>query len=724
MADIRSSPLPDNQDQATFIPIVDLFAGAGGLGEGFNACRGGQAFRTVLSIEQNAEACQTLRLRALFWKLKREEKSLRTKEYRESIQSQKTLQDFFRKHHNFDENKEVWATTLDPNSSDEVIRRIEEALGDKIKDHWVLVGGPPCQAFSLAGRSRMRYRDGSPESDLRPSLYKVYLDILKELEPTIFLMENVESLLSAKLKSEDDTGVDGVSTEEETAEVLVMPRIIKDFKDKKYDLHHVSHHDDEEIEDRRFVVESERHGIPQQRHRVIIMGIHTSLGKVIPQRLDPKPDEYHTTGTALKGLPGIVSKVSRRPMLTTDEWRQMILGFHDDEWWLHPDHLKCKQDEFDELKDTTKSSLKPEASTDIRPCEANIPQPDCFDDPWTHPLDHEPRRHMVDDLRRYLFASYYAALHDGASPHLHDFPPELFPKWSRIRIDSPRRSCQFKRRKPCYEITFTDPSNGWPKWATAATNTKGVRLFLTYKPEQDDRLPKFSCGPDDGFSVRRGTLVLKVKRKQSSVGDPPDSIHLLRLDKDKTQVLTTHSSQCKIKPIDTEHQHFTIENPSNGWPRWAGAAMSDIRLRLRYEPDEASGQQSSEDDFELAGAELSVEVEMDKKIIRKDLLELTLINLDNLTHFSDAFVVQPPDKPAFTITCHAGKDGHKSIHHEPWQCRSLTVREVARIQTFPDNYLFFGKPTKQFIQVGNAVPPKLAEQLADIVIDTLDTIAT
>lgn len=84
-------------------------------------------------------------------------------------------------------------------------------------------------------------------------------------------------------------------------------------------------------------------------------------------------------------------------------------------------------------------------------------------------------------------------------------------------------------------------------------------------------------------------------------------------------------------------------------------------------------------------------------------------------HFGNRYTVQEYDKPGRTVVAHLYKDGNLFIHPDSTQERTFTVREAARVQSFPDDFEFKGSRTNQFKQVGNAVPPLMAQQIAKAV---------
>jgi len=77
------------------------------------------------------------------------------------------------------------------------------------------------------------------------------------------------------------------------------------------------------------------------------------------------------------------------------------------------------------------------------------------------------------------------------------------------------------------------------------------------------------------------------------------------------------------------------------------------------------------------------------------------------------------DQPARTVLAHLGKDGYSHIHYDSAQARTISVREAARLQSFPDGFLFCGTMNPAFRQIGNAVPPLLAHALATEIMRTL-----
>ncbi|MFN9455035.1 MAG: DNA cytosine methyltransferase [Gemmatimonadota bacterium] len=485
------------------IKVIDVFAGPGGLGEGFSSYRGGgpdRRFELALSIEKDPVAHRTLRLRAFTRQFAGRHRPAAYFAHIRGELSWQQLAGLFPVESAIAD-REALNLTLGPGAVEDVRARVAKALGRT--DRWVLVGGPPCQAYSLVGRARRRGSKGyDPKTDERQTLYVEYLQILADHAPPAFVMENVKGLLSAQLDSRGLFDRIRIDLHDPAAALLREGRKASTRR-PRYELRALVADDSLATDDpRRYVVRAERFGIPQRRHRVILVGVRSdACGRVPSLRVS---SEQQSVQSALEGLPRIRSGLSRTED-SSEAWLKAVSGSLRRGWLSQLD-----PDVRDRVRQVVQSISAPRAGRGGEVLGA--PDDDLV-------LNHSARGHIVEDLDRYLFASCFASVR-RASPVLAEFPRALLPAHANVRGD-------------------------------------------------------------------------------------------------------------------------------------------------------VSG-----------------------------------------TVFSDRFRTQLAGEPSTTVTSHISKDGHYYIHHDPSQCRSLTVREAARLQTFPDDYFFCGPRTAQYQQVGNAVPPKLAKQIA------------
>lgn len=509
------------------IPVVDLFAGPGGLSEGFSAYRNGSYFHTTLSVEKDNWAHKTLELRSF---VRQFSKGGLPKQYYqyirgEGITRKNLMESFPEKHSNAE--KIAWHAELGQKPLAEVIEKVSQAIGDS--EHWVLLGGPPCQAYSTIGRAR-RSNDIHFEKDHKHTLYREYLKIVAALRPTVFVMENVKGILSASLNGEQ-----------------IFPRILADLRDPLEALSdsdlsempslNVDHHyrvysfvqeavDELLLKPEDYLIKSEDYGVPQNRHRVILLGIRRDFDFGPHPVLEPI-DTPFTFRDVLANMWPLRSRISKGD-IGTEEWKVRVskcLNNH-----------QLKTEKFKDVRERMINAV--ERIEYGLGCGGQFVPGNCTPDElsgWLYDpeiggaVQHETRGHMDSDFWRYLFASSFAEVH-GHVPKLEHFPKFLWPNHKNAKADK------------------------------------------------------------------------------------------------------------------------------NG----------------------------------------------------------------RVQNFRDRFRVQVWHEPSSTVTAHLRKDGHYFIHPDPSQCRSVTVREAARLQTFPDNYFFEGPRGKQYEQIGNAVPPYLAYHLADIISEILD----
>ena len=443
-------------------PLVDIFAGPGGLGEGFAQVYGNDdspAFQPVASIEEDRYAYQTLLLRHFFRSFRPEEVPDSYYDYLACRISKEELVEKNKKHWELAQDSAL-QISLEKENHNHVKKIISQRLRGKKK--WALIGGPPCQAYSTVGRSRMM---GVPdfEGDERHFLYREYLQILIDHKPPVFVMENVKGLLSAKIKGQ--RMIDKILKELSSP----MEAIKGEGNGLNYSLFSPASPKEINGDPDSFVIKAENHGVPQARHRMFILGVRSDFVDNI--RLSPlKKKEHPTLEQIIGNMPKIRSGVSRQKD-SGDLWKGIMAAANESAW------LKSSDKNSKSVKSAINSAVREIQSSSLQTCETSYTPPGVMR-PWYYDgrlpvlTSHEARSHMESDLHRYLFVSAYGAALDK-SPRLSDFPEELLPAHKNVN---------------CKERAFSDRFRVQLKSTFCTTVTSHIskdgHYFIHYDPAQ------------------------------------------------------------------------------------------------------------------------------------------------------------------------------------------------------------------------------------------------
>ncbi|MBS1597063.1 MAG: DNA (cytosine-5-)-methyltransferase [Bacteroidetes bacterium] len=237
--------------------FIDLFAGAGGLSEGF--IRAG--YHSIAHVEIDEAACYTLKTRVAYHYLKSKKKLDEYVKYLKGEISRATLYSLIPK----EQMDGVINMALDDENNKEIFKRIDKLLKGTKTD--IIIGGPPCQAYSLVGRARS---GNGMESDPRNYLYLQYVRFLKKYNPKIFVFENVLGLRSA----------DGGS---------YFKKMIAEFNKLGYNV-------------RDFLFNANDFGVLQNRKRIILIGHKRELNLLIPD-FALKNKKQYTVQSVFEDLP-------------------------------------------------------------------------------------------------------------------------------------------------------------------------------------------------------------------------------------------------------------------------------------------------------------------------------------------------------------------------------------------------------------------------------------
>ena len=413
------------------IPVVDLFSGPGGLAEGFaqiNDSDGNRPFRISLSIEMESTAYRTLRLRAFLRKFEggfpneyydflnggiAEEPdwgALYPTKWEEACHETQCLK---------------LGTT---DASAFVQNRIREIRKD-YDDRAVLLGGPPCQSYSVAGRARNAGNAAyDADKDPRQSLYREFAAVLAQLQPVVAIMENVKGMLSARHEGKP-----------------IFPGVMESLCNAggvdRYRLYGLTSTRQNQcwrqgLDPKEFLIRSEEYGIPQSRHRIFVICIREDIAEGLSEPVLPrlkKSDVAVSVNDVIGKMPTLRSRLSRND--TESSWKHVVQRSFELVQVIQPAMDQEQKRAFDlaigRANELVKGTIPPYRSpagglSFAESCPIGLREW-LFDKNLTRLPNNETRGHMAKDLCRYLFAAAFAYALER-SPKASDFPSAFAPK--------------------------------------------------------------------------------------------------------------------------------------------------------------------------------------------------------------------------------------------------------------------------------------------------------
>ncbi len=173
------------------LSYIDLFAGAGGLSEGFTQ----SGYQSIAHVEMNEYAAKTIETRMAYFYLKEKKKLRKYYQYERGEITREELLALVPS----DELKTVINEEMSPKTIKGIFQRIDTIMNEKeVQKIDVIIGGPPCQAYSLVGRAQSSHMIVPMEDDSRNELYKMYVQFLIKYQPRMFVFENVAGIRTAR----------------------------------------------------------------------------------------------------------------------------------------------------------------------------------------------------------------------------------------------------------------------------------------------------------------------------------------------------------------------------------------------------------------------------------------------------------------------------------------------------------------------------------------------